>query len=142
MNSAGLLLIEPKPFFEISSQEWDRLMAVNLKGVFLCCKAVFPFMRDNNHGKIVNVASNSAYSGGSGRLHYVSSKACVIGLTRALAKELGCYQICVNALAPRLTRSERFKLNESSFTKRVSERSIKRDELPEDLIGVRISETR
>ena len=135
VNNAGLLMVEPKPFSEITQKDWDRMMAVNVGGPFLCTKAVFPYMKRSGHGKIVNVASNAVFSGGSGRLQYVTSKSSVVGLTRALARELGDHGICVNAIAPGLTRSGRFKPSEDSFSMRIAQRAIKRDEMPEDLVG-------
>ncbi len=136
VNNAGILIDEPKPFSEITLDEWDRMMAVNIRGPFLCTKAVFPYMKHKGRGKIVNISSNAVFSGGSGRLQYVTSKAGVIGLTRGLARELGNYGICVNAIAPGLTRSGvRFKPSEDSIAKRIEQRAIKREEVPEDLVG-------
>ena len=88
------------PFEEIPLDEWDRLMAVNLRGVFLSCRAVVPHMKEQGSGKIVNISSGTVFNGSAQMLHYVTSKAGVIGLTRALARELGDYNINVNAVAP------------------------------------------
>ena len=88
-----------KPFFDISAAEWDRVLAVNLKGAFLCSKAVYPHMRSRG-GKIINVASASVMSGSPLWLHYVSSKGGIIAMTRALAREMGENDITVNAIAP------------------------------------------
>ena len=93
------------PFEEIPLDEWDRLMAVNLRGVFLSCRAVVPHMKKQGSGKIVNISSGTVFNGSAQMLHYVTSKAGVIGLTRALARELGDYNINVNAVAPGLTRT-------------------------------------
>src|SRR5262249_58985428 len=91
----------------VAEDEWDRLMAVNLKGPWLCSKAVVPYMRQRGQGKIVNIASSTIMNGGGGtRAHYVASKSGVVGLTRTLAKELGGDQICVNVIAPGSTLSE------------------------------------
>jgi NAD(P)-dependent dehydrogenase (short-subunit alcohol dehydrogenase family) len=95
-----------KPFDQISVEEWDRLMAVNLKGVFLCCKAVTPYMKKQGHGKIVNIASTVAFQGSSGFLHYTASKGGVVSMTRGLARGLGEFNINVNAIAPGLTMTE------------------------------------
>ena len=92
MNRGGIETIDPK--------EWDRLMAVNLKGLFFCCRAVLPTMRRQKSGKIINIASGTVFSGSAGRIHYVTSKAGVIGFTRAMGKELGQFGVRVNALAP------------------------------------------
>ena len=73
----------------IDPEEWDRLMAVNLKGLFFCCRAVLPAMRAQKSGKIINIASGTVYNGSPGRVHYVTSKAGTIGFTRTLAREVG-----------------------------------------------------
>lgn len=91
--------IDRKAFFEISIEEWDRVMAVNLKGYWLCVKAVFPQMKKNGSGKIINITSSSFFTGSHGFAHYVSSKGGIVGLTRALARELGDYGIQINAVA-------------------------------------------
>jgi NAD(P)-dependent dehydrogenase (short-subunit alcohol dehydrogenase family) len=95
-----------KPFEQIEVEEWDRVMAVNLKGIFLCCKAVVPYMKKAGGGKIINLASTVAFSGASAFLHYTTSKGGVVSMTRALARALGEYGINVNALAPGLTSTE------------------------------------
>ncbi len=122
---------------EISLEEWDRLMAVNLKGVFLCCRAVLPQMRQQKSGKIVNVASGTALSGPPGRIHYVASKAGVMGFSRTLAREVGDDNIQVNILCPGSTLSEVnpteeiLKMRQSN----ISQRAIKRVQVPQDLVG-------
>jgi NAD(P)-dependent dehydrogenase (short-subunit alcohol dehydrogenase family) len=95
-----------KPFDQISVDEWDRLMSVNLKGIFLCCKAVVPFMKKQGKGKIINIASTVAYSGSPHFLHYTTSKGGVVSMTRGLAKGLGEFNINVNAVAPGLAMTE------------------------------------
>src|SRR5919205_1534745 len=90
VNNAGLYsALKKKNFMEIDPEEWDRVMAVNLKGLFLCVKAVYPAMKQQGKGKIINISSGTALSGSPLFLHYVSSKAGVIGFTRALAREVG-----------------------------------------------------
>ncbi len=95
-----------KPFDQITAEEWDMVMSVNLKGMFLCCKAVAPFMKKQGQGKIVNMSSSTAFSGAPVFLHYTTSKGGVISMTRALARALGEYNINVNAVAPGLTLTE------------------------------------
>lgn len=95
-----------KPFYELSSEEWDRVMAVNVKGYWLCAKAVFPCLKDQKKGKIINIASNTFFTGSTTFAHYAASKGGVIGLTRALARDLGDFNICVNAVAPGFLANE------------------------------------
>jgi len=138
-NAAIFAAIETKPFFEISGQEWDDVMRVNLKGMFLCCKAAYPRMKKQGKGKIINVASGVFFKGLPLFLHYVTSKGGVIGLTRALAREVGNDGICVNAIAPGYTVTEVMKeesIHDASFIDAVvMSRCFKRQEMPEDLTG-------
>jgi 3-oxoacyl-[acyl-carrier protein] reductase len=127
-------------FYELDPNEWDRVMAVNLKGPFLCTRAVFPYMQKQNSGKIINLSSGSFFSGADVFVHYVASKGGVIGLTRSLATALGKYNINVNCIAPGRTFSEdpdnKAALEECE--RRINTRSIKRVEYPEDLVGAAI----
>lgn len=100
VNNAGLVSLTRRPFDQICEEEWDRVLAVNLKGAWLCAKATVPLIRAAGGGSIVNVASEVAFSGSPGLVHYDASKAAIIGLTRTLARELGPDRIRVNALAP------------------------------------------
>jgi NAD(P)-dependent dehydrogenase (short-subunit alcohol dehydrogenase family) len=138
-NAAIAANIKPNPFYEISAQEWDEVMQVNVKGAFLCCKAVFPQMKKQGKGKIINISSGMFFSGVSQFIHYVTSKGGIVAFTRALARELGDYGICVNAIAPGYTITEVFKkklsFNGETVRSFVSKRCFKRDELPEDLTG-------
>jgi NAD(P)-dependent dehydrogenase (short-subunit alcohol dehydrogenase family) len=136
VNNAGIYgTIVRKPFFEITTAEWDTLMAVNLKGPWLCARAVFPYMRKHG-GKIVNIASATFYSGSPMWAHYVASKGGVIGLTRALARETGDDGITVNAIAPGFTLTEAsLRLIQHAATYGVSRGSIKRAQQTDDLIG-------
>ena len=126
-----------KPFDAITGAEWDAVMAVNVKGVWLCAKAVVPDMRARGAGKIINVSSSSVYTGTAGLAHYVASKAAVIGLTRVLAQELGAHHICVNAVAPGLVRNDASRrLNPDDYFERGRDRrAIKRVMEPGDLVG-------
>jgi NAD(P)-dependent dehydrogenase (short-subunit alcohol dehydrogenase family) len=100
-NAAVIEGLTRRPFDEIPEDEWDRVLAVNAKGPWLCARAVAPLMRESEGGgSIVNLSSEVAYSGSPGVAHYVTSKAAIIGLTRALATELGPDGIRVNAIAP------------------------------------------
>lgn len=94
------------PWDELDFAEWRRIMAVNLDGVFLACRAVYPHMKEAGYGRIVNIASNVLLAGTPNLAHYVAAKGGVFGFTRALATELGRHGITVNAVAPGLTASE------------------------------------
>jgi len=139
INNAALFAKLPlKKFEDITSDEWDRVMAINTRGVFECIKAVSPVMRRQKYGKIVNITSSGVMKGIPMLLHYIASKAAVIGMTRSLARELGGDNICVNVLAPGLTLSEDVKANEAYATSRqlnIASRALKREQDPEDLVG-------
>ena len=128
------------PFEQIPIDEWDRLIAVNLRGVFLGCRAVVPYMKAQGRGKIVNISSGTVFHGSANSAHYVTSKAGVIGFTRSLARELGDHNINVNAIAPGLTLSleemteDRLQMSRN----RAQARAIKRDQEPEDLVGTAV----
>lgn len=138
-NAAVFASLERKPFTEISPEEWDRVMAVNTRGPFLCAQAVVPVMRAQKSGKIINVSSGTVFSGTPGVLHYVSSKGAQIAFTRALAREVGDDGICVNAIAPGLTMSEGLLAQKDSLSfyteTALSARALKREQVPSDLIG-------
>jgi NAD(P)-dependent dehydrogenase (short-subunit alcohol dehydrogenase family) len=134
-NAAIFINIERHPFYEISAEEWDRVSAVNIKGPFLCAKAVFPQMRAQGSGKIINISSSTAFWGTPNFLHYVASKAALIGMTRSLARETGEYGICVNAIAPGLVEHEGQNAPKALTALQLKERSIKRLQTPEDLLG-------
>jgi 3-oxoacyl-[acyl-carrier protein] reductase len=112
-------------------------MAVNVKGPWLCAKACFPAMKAQGKGKIINISSSTVLGGSKDFLHYVTSKAAILGFTRALARELGDAHICVNTITPGLTTSEGVAAtypNEylDAFAER---RCFRRQEVPEDLVG-------
>ncbi len=131
--------LERKMFDAISPAEWDRVMAVNVKGPWLCARAVFPYMKAQKSGKIINVSSATFFSGSAQWAHYVTSKGGVIGLTRALATELGDYGINVNAIAPGFTLTEASQaLIPNAERYGVDRGAIKRAEQPDDLVGVAV----
>ena len=121
------------PIDEIPVDEWDRVMAVNLKGPFLCCRAVLGQMKEQSYGKIVNISSGTVFSGRS-TAHYVASKGGVVAFTRVLAKQSGDWNITVNSIAPGLTASDP-DADEIRYQGRVADRSVKRVEQPDDLVG-------
>ncbi len=135
-NAAYYYGVKRKPFTEISSDEWDKMMAVNVKGPWICAKAVFETMKSQGKGKIINLTSEVFFTGSHGFIHYVTSKGGVVGLTRALAVELGPYGICVNAIAPGYTDTEASRTIADVSKYDTSNTPLKRLETPEDLVGV------
>jgi p-cumic alcohol dehydrogenase len=127
-------------FDAIAEPDWDAAMSVNVKGVWNCCRAVVPAMRQAGGGSIVNMASLAATYGMPFALHYTTSKAAVIGLTRGLARELGRDRIRVNALAPSavLTEGTREffgdKLDRALDVIKTGQ-SIQRNLTPADVVG-------
>lgn len=138
-NAAVYASLRMKPFTEIDVAEWDKVMAVNVRGAFLCARSVAPVMKANGYGRIVNIASGTVFKGTPNFLHYVTSKGAIVAMTRALARELGEHGICVNTLAPGLVLSEQVLANKEmrdALTAPVlASRAIKRDQHSEDLIG-------
>ena len=135
-NAAIYATIQRKPFFEITEAEWDLVMNVNLKGVWMVSKAIFPFMKNNGSGKIINISSATVMSGSPNWSHYVASKGGVIGFTRSMAKELGDFQINVNAIAPGFTLTEAsLALMENANKYGVDRGAIKRPSSAEDIVG-------
>lgn len=121
---------------QLGAGEWDRVMAVNLRGPFLCAQALVPQMRDRGGGRIVNISSGTALHGGGAPLHYIASKAGVIGLTRGLARELGPAGITVNAIAPGATPTEATSPEERARqATTIAARAIPRMQTPEDVAG-------
>jgi 3-oxoacyl-[acyl-carrier protein] reductase len=107
VNNAGLFAgLQRRPFWEIDPAEWDRIMAVNVRSVFLCSRAASASMREAGRGRIVNISSNTVVFGMADLMHYVASKGAVIGMTRSMARELGPYGIAVNAVGPGLVTTE------------------------------------
>lgn len=126
-----------RPFYELDEADWDKVMNVNVKGMWLCSKAVFLDMRSQNWGRIINISSDTVYMGRGNGVQYVSSKAAVVGLTRALAFEVGRFGVTVNAISPGLTQSETVQEHDFAEMSEQLARSsaIPRLEYPEDLAG-------
>ncbi len=140
INNAALFAdLVKKPFWEIPVAEWDKVMAVNLKGPFLCARAVYPQMKKQGKGKIVNVASGTFYKGLPLFLHYVVSKGGNVAITRSMAREVGDAGINVNCIAPGYTETEVLKENPQDppdvIKMMPATRCIKRPETPDDLTG-------
>jgi pyridoxal 4-dehydrogenase len=123
------------PWEELDFAEWRRVMSVNIDGVFLMCKAVYPHMKAAGYGRIVNIASNVVTAGTPNMAHYVASKGAVFAFTRSLATEVGAHGITVNAVAPGLTASEGVleSPHAEAFDFVVSLQSIPRRGVPADI---------
>lgn len=135
-NAAVLYGLGRRPFYEISAKEWNSLMSVNLGGPFLCAKAVFPQMKEQQKGKIINMASETAFTGSKGFLHYVTSKGGILSFTRSLAAELGPYGIRVNTIAPGFTDTEASRTVTDDIAKYdTGPTPLGRLEQPDDLVG-------
>ena len=136
-NAAVYGTLKRRPFMEIPVEEWDRVMAVNLRGFFLCARAVFPTMKAQGKGKIINIASSTFFKGVPHYIHYTTSKGGVVGFTRSLARELGDFGIRVNAIAPGFTLSGENEKNISEEAKaaNIRIRMLQRAEVPEDIVG-------
>ena len=142
INCAGIFPVQA--FDTMSFADWRKVMAINLDGMFLVTHAFVPGMRQRGWGRIVNLSSSTVGSVVSGFAHYVTTKAGIIGFTRALAGELGPYGITVNAIAPSITRTPGtlsrqpragIASMEAEFELVAQQQSIKRVEVPEDLVG-------
>ena len=135
-NAAYFREVKLTPFEELDPVEWERIFAVNVKGVWQCCKAVMPAMRERKRGAIVNIASVVAVAGQAGYLHYVASKGAVLAMTKGLAKECGPFGVRVNVIAPGFVITDATKNRpvewQQSFLKA---RAISREQKPEDLVG-------
>ena len=138
-NAAIFATLKMKPFTEIALDDWRRVLDVNVGGVFLMCRAVVPYLRQQGAGKIVNISSGTFFRGVPFMLHYVTSKAAIIGLTRALARELGPDHICVNAIAPGYTTTEATLEQDETHMQAgaagFKARALGREQRPEDVVG-------
>jgi NAD(P)-dependent dehydrogenase (short-subunit alcohol dehydrogenase family) len=141
-NAALFSALPPAGFAEIEAALWDRVMAVNLRGPFLMVKHAAPHMIARQSGKIINISSGTAYKGMPLMLHYVTSKGGIVAFTRALSRELGAHNICVNTLAPGLIMSDSIMGNPEHIAfardRVLKSRALQRDGYPNDLIGALI----
>ena len=142
VNNAALYGgLKRRPFYEIDVDEWDKVQAINVRGTWLCIKSVFPFMKKQGKGKIVNISSGTFFAGSPGLAHYVTSKGAVIGLTRGISRELGQFNITINAIAPGYTLTDAtLKINpdQNYSLEMAKSRALKRDQFPKDLLGTLI----
>jgi NAD(P)-dependent dehydrogenase (short-subunit alcohol dehydrogenase family) len=141
VNNAALFApLKEQKVLDIDVALWDRVMAINIRGVFLMTKHVAPHMIAQKYGKIINISSGTVARGIPNFSHYVTSKGAVTAFTRSISRELGEYNICVNSLAPGFTLSDSV-ISENpnhlahSQAPSLVRRAIKRDEYPEDLLG-------
>lgn len=143
-NAAIFVATYPmRDFDQITLAEWEKVMKVNVNGTFLCCKEVVPVMRKQKYGRIINISSSVFWRGLPGFLHYSASKAAIIGLTRALAHEVGKDSITVNCIAPGYTQSEGvIRVQNEGLGQDpnvvASGQCIARPQVPEDLVGAAI----
>lgn len=140
LNNAAIYVTQrlwKGPIEELAPEEWDRVLEVNLKGVFLCSKAVIPIMKKQRSGKIINIASGTFFSGSGNMPHYTTAKGGVVALTRVMARQLGEWGINVNCMTPGSTMSEEF-VSEEVVKRRqegIDKRCFKRVEKPADIVG-------
>lgn len=136
-NAAIFSTLKMKPFEEIDGDEWDRVMAVNARGVFFCAQAVAKPMRAKGYGKIINISSSVVVTGRANYAHYVASKGAVVALTRALATELGDDGINVNAISPHgiVTEVPRDTIKPEQWDAILSAQALKRKGDVSDMIG-------
>jgi NAD(P)-dependent dehydrogenase (short-subunit alcohol dehydrogenase family) len=140
VNNAGIFAsLQPKPFTEIDLTEWRAVMDVNVLGGVIAARAVVGSMRERGGGRIVNIASTTAFKGVAFLLHYTSSKGAVLAMTKALAKELGADDILVNAVAPGFTVSSGVEENAGHVNRMrdnaPTSRSVQREMVPGDIVG-------
>jgi 3-oxoacyl-[acyl-carrier protein] reductase len=143
VNNAALMAnLKMGPFHQIPEDEWDRVMAVNVKGLWHCIKAVTPSMSQQRYGKIINISSTTVLMGVPGLLHYVTSKGAVFAMTRALSRELGPLGIRINTIMPGLTQSQAIKSMmaaapqlEGMSKQLAAQAALGREQYPEDLVG-------
>ncbi len=138
-NAAALDGVVWQPFDRWTVEEWDRMLDVNLRGMWFCARAFVPAMKAAGYGKIVNVTSSTFWEGVGGFIHYTSSKGGVIGFTRALGRELGPFGIRVNALAPGYTVTDAQTGHAAQHPEHQAamreQRALARDEVADDLAG-------
>ncbi len=137
-NAAIFDGLKRQSFIDLSTEEWDRLMSVNVKGPWLCAKAVAPEMKKREQGRIINIGSSVAFMSHFGFTHYLTSKAAMIGLTRSMAGELGQYNITVNNVGPGtiMTEARKVYTSDESAKEKSKAQLIKRPPESEDISGM------
>jgi 3-oxoacyl-[acyl-carrier protein] reductase len=137
-NAAYYFGVTRTSFEDVPEKEWDKMMAVNVKGPWLCARSVLPAMKETGKGKIINLGSEVFHTGSNGFVHYVASKGGIVGLTRALAVELGQHNICVNTLSPGFTDTEASRELADVAKYDVTRTPLQRVEQPSDLVGAAV----
>jgi 3-oxoacyl-[acyl-carrier protein] reductase len=129
-----------KPSWEITVDEWDRLIDVNLRGVWLATKAFLPLFRKSPYASILNIGSDSVWEGRGGYLHYTASKAGVQGMTFSMSRELGEFGIRVNTISPGATQTEipRATVTPEQLAAMIESRALHRTATPDDLTGLAV----
>ena len=142
VNNAALYGgLKMQSYHEIPEEEWDRLMSINVKGLWQCTKAVAPSMIDQRYGKIINISSGTIFLGTPGLLHYVTSKGAVWAMSRCLSRELGGYGIRVNSITPGFTMSQASRdimsaSHAEGLEKMIaSQAALGQEQQPQDLVG-------
>lgn len=136
-NAAVFSTLRMGPFTDITPQEWARVLSVNVTGAFLCCRAVVPAMCRAGYGKVINISSATIFTGRPGYLHYVTSKAALVGMTRSLASEVGPEGVRVNAVAPGSTQTEieRETITPDLRAAMAQQTALRRVQVPDDVVG-------
>jgi NAD(P)-dependent dehydrogenase (short-subunit alcohol dehydrogenase family) len=137
-NAAIYAGLRYRPMEDIDEAEWQRVQQVNVAGIWHCTTALLPALVASGRGRVVNIASAIAFRGTPRLLHYVASKAAVLGMTKAMAQELGDRNVTVNAVAPGFTWTEASLeqvTDEAQLTQQVARRALKRPQQAEDVVG-------
>jgi NAD(P)-dependent dehydrogenase (short-subunit alcohol dehydrogenase family) len=139
-NASIFATLEKKPFDQIGLQEWQKVISVNVTGVFLCCSRVARVMREQKFGRIINISSDAVHRGSKNYLHYVTSKSALIGMTNSIARELGEYGITANCIRPGTVATEVAEriesLTDEVLQRNIAQQCIPRTIVPSDLVGV------
>ncbi len=136
-NAAIFVTLGRRPFEDIPLEEWRQVMDVNITGCFICARAVIAPMRDAGWGRIINISSSTVPQGIPGFLHYVTSKSALIGMSRAMARELGKDGITVNAVLPGMIETEIENQGRTDEGRQhvIGTQSIQRQQTPQDMVG-------
>jgi len=137
-NAALFAALKKYPFDEIPLGDWNDVMNVNINGPFHCARAVSPIMREAGWGRVINISSSSVAQGNINYLHYVTSKSAMLGMTNALAREVGASGVTVNCIVPSATTTEvaRDGFTEETAKRVAANQCISNPATPEDLVGL------